>query len=68
MKTTTKRKTEWQSVANYNDNNLKALDEHIAEASTATRRQVYTLIQVNSPCSVNITKKSHEVLAKIVMG
>ncbi len=52
---------------NYNKINLADWDDHI-ENSVGTKRQAYTLIQVNAPCKVNVTEKSHKKLAKIVLS
>ncbi len=56
-----------QRSDNFNEINLADWGEHI-EKSVGTKREVYTLVQVNAPCKVDVTEKSHKKLAKIVLS
>lgn len=54
----------------YEDNNIASILKKIdTEVETGNKpEKVYTMVQVNSPCEVNITDKSREILADILMN
>lgn len=68
-KQSVKKRLASQELDNYNDVNLAELDAHIEREKTANaEHEVYTLIQVNAPCEVTVTKKSQRKLAKVVLS
>ena len=53
---------------NYNDENLKSLDDHIEKQSQNNRKPVFTMvIDHKGPTKVTITEKSMKKLSKVVL-
>lgn len=47
----------------YNDENLEEVKEILIKEKedTSSLSQVYTMVQINSPCEVTVTKKSRNI-------
>ena len=53
---------------NYNDENLKSLDDHIEQQSQKTEKQVHAMvIDHKGPIKVTVTEKSMKKLSKVVL-
>lgn len=61
--------TEIASSQNYGNSNIQNVQKQMSEKRQMGSRtqQVYTLIQVNSPCAVTISKASRRICAGALM-
>lgn len=58
-------KKTYDDVLNYNEENISDLNDHI---NSYHNNNVYTLVQLNSACDVQVEQKSRENIAKIILG
>lgn len=63
-----KRKLIKKMVENYNEENLKELDEHIEKTSNRPAKPVYKMVvDHKGPTNVTVTEKSMKKLSKVVL-
>lgn len=61
--------TEVFSSQNYGESNIEAVRAKMSAKRQGESRskQVYTLIQINSPCEVKISERSRKICARALM-
>lgn len=67
-KTITKEEIRKKKMDNFNDANLESVEKHISEYSQSSSKEIYTMVQLNSPCRVVVTDTSRKKFTKTLFA